>query len=286
MVVKTDGICIRGGTFSGPKIVPSYNVAFSGSGLLFPIHIGAWKALRDAQDIVMLKSVSGTSGGSIIAALVAQMYDPERMAKLLELFDIGSMIKYNVRAIKQFAYCDGKLIDRTLQTIFGTRTMDTVQIPLYIVASDTVRAEPFVFSSHATPNVPIWLAVRASLSIPLVLPPVKYEDRMLVDGMLFNNTPFRVFKYPAKHTFGIHLRTHIDRSYKLSSRLHYIKRIFDLAMTGLERMHVELDSVDSGATLYVLDADRYRVLEKYDYDELITFGYDTAAKKIKEHARG
>lgn len=270
-----------------PRNVPNYiqpvNIAFSGSGLLFPMHIGAYRAILDNKDVISVAGVSGTSGGSIVAAMVACCYTPDRMEAVLELFDLSSTIEFNPTALFKMGYCDGDKALDALYSVFGGTRLGETSIPLYITASDVHKGEPVMLSSHSHPDMPIALAIRASMSIPFVFTPVRYNGMTLVDGMLFSSTPFTAFRTSQYPSYGVALRSHSDKKYMRKTRFlpSYALRIFELVLKGVNRMHITLSKEDEDVTLYMVEADTYDVLGDYPKDEMIQFGYDKVTEDIK-----
>ena len=61
---------------------------------------------------------------------------------------------------------------------------DRLAIPFRAIAGDLATGEPVVLAKGDLAH-----AVRASMSIPLVFPPVDLEGRRLVDGLIVNNLP-------------------------------------------------------------------------------------------------
>jgi NTE family protein len=62
-----------------------------------------------------------------------------------------------------------------------------------VVASNLSRQRPQVFNAHCTPDLAIWRAVRASISIPLIFEPVRINDEYFVDGGLALNFPIDLY---------------------------------------------------------------------------------------------
>lgn len=261
-----------------------YNLTFSGSGLLFPIHVGAYGALRSSKSFSEVAAVSGTSGGSLIAALTALDLGPRDMERLLKTFDFQTMIEWNPLAVFNMGYCNGRKVERALKRVFGENTlMGDTKIPLYVTASDVHAGKPIVFSSEKTPEVPIWLALRASLAIPLVFTPVRYKGMVLADGMLFNNVPFRVFENGLP-TVGLHIISQKDDHYLDKWRYlpTYLLRIFNMIMMGLNRAHIDLSKLDTNTDLHIISAGEYTSLGDYPTDELIQFGFDSVQSKVRK----
>lgn len=258
------------------------NVAFSGSGLLFPMHIGAYKAILDNRPKQVVRAASGTSGGAIVAALVACGYTVEEMEKLLSEIDLRKMIEFNFKALFNMGYCDGKRALKTLESIFGDVTMAETKLPLYITASDVHKGEPVVISKYSYPDMPVALAVRASMSIPFVFSPVRYKGMTLVDGMLYSSTPFTVFRYRPGPVYGIALRSSSDKQYMSKTHFFpsYALRIFELVLQGVNRMHITLSETDDAVILCVIEADTYDVLGDYPKEELVQYGYNKTQEDL------
>lgn len=64
---------------------------------------------------------------------------------------------------------------------------------LTVIASNLTRQQPQIFSAQTSPDLPIWHAVRASISIPLIFEPVKINNDYFVDGGLAWNYPIDLY---------------------------------------------------------------------------------------------
>jgi NTE family protein len=63
------------------------------------------------------------------------------------------------------------------------------RIPIALVCADLPRGETVVLTSDSTPSCSLIDAVMATCAFPGIFPPVRLEDRLLVDGGLLNNVP-------------------------------------------------------------------------------------------------
>lgn len=61
---------------------------------------------------------------------------------------------------------------------------EKTQKELYVVASDLDTCGPIYFSVYTTPDLPVHIALRASMSMPGVFPPVEWQGKLLTDGGL------------------------------------------------------------------------------------------------------
>ena len=58
-----------------------------------------------------------------------------------------------------------------------------------IVATNLLTSELFVFSKETTPDVELAFAMRASSAMPTLMPAVKYEGKVLIDGDISRGRP-------------------------------------------------------------------------------------------------
>src|SRR6202790_3421509 len=81
---------------------------------------------------------------------------------------------------------------------------DQLPIPFRCVATDLNTLSPVVFSKGSVAQ-----AIRASISIPGIFPPVKYNDHYLVDGAIVDNLPTDIAKTDlhSEAALAVHLAT-------------------------------------------------------------------------------
>ena len=74
-----------------------------------------------------------------------------------------------------------------IETNLAYRNLEDAKIPIHIVATDILTGGTVVLSEG-----PAAQAIIASAAIPVVFPPVKFEDVYLVDGAISSNTAVKV----------------------------------------------------------------------------------------------
>jgi len=158
-----------------------------GGGALGSAHLGVYKAFREAG--AEFDILGGTSAGAAMAAALAFGVDPERV-------DLGTHnIFVKSRALRhptlpRYGLIDHKAFDRALQAEYGEVLIEDLWTPYFAVSSNLSRHQPRVHRRG-----PVWQAVRASGSIPGVLPPFfTKEGEMLVDGAVMDNLPLAPMK--------------------------------------------------------------------------------------------
>lgn len=157
-------------------------LALGGGGARGIAHLGLLSALAEAG--VPVDMVAGTSIGALVASVYAMHRDVDRTAEILRagLVDAGPTRTPALLPLVSLL-SDGR-IETELQRALRDRQIEDLSIPFACVASNLTRAEPRIFRRG-----PLWRAVRASISLPGVLPPVLEGGDVLVDGGIVDNLP-------------------------------------------------------------------------------------------------
>src|SRR5204863_5883407 len=83
----------------------------------------------------------------------------------------------------------GKKVSELLRENFGLGRIEEMPKPFFCVSSDLTSGRIHVHRSGA-----LWRALRASVALPGILPPVTHHGHLLVDGGVMNNLPVDVMK--------------------------------------------------------------------------------------------
>jgi NTE family protein len=144
-------------------------------------HIGVIQVLEEAG--VRPDLVVGTSAGSLVAALYATGRSGAELAQLALAMDEGAITDWSFPGR---GLIRGDALARFVREHTGGRTIEQMQLPLGIVATDLDTGEPILFQRGDT-----GLAVRASSAVPAVFQPVRIGSREYVDGGLVSPVPVR-----------------------------------------------------------------------------------------------
>ena len=156
-------------------------VVFSGGGARGFAHLGVMKAFRRSG--IELDMFGGTSMGSMMAAAAALEWGEE---EALEHFK-QSFVQTNPLndyTLPLLALVRGRKVSRLLREHFGGTLIEECFRPFFCTSSNLTLGQTQL---HRTG--PIWRAVRASIAIPGVLPPVVMDNEILIDGGVMNNLP-------------------------------------------------------------------------------------------------
>jgi len=191
---------------------PRVGLVLGGGGARGAAHIGVLEVLEQLR--VPVDCVAGTSMGALVAGVWASGLGPAQMRRELAQADWADLFQDNP-AFSDLNYLNKRLSQRFLpgsetgagsqgpqgvvagqkiKLFFnhlvgsdaGERTLQTLALPVSIIATDIGSGERVVFRDGS-----LSLAMRASMAVPGLMAPVDDRGRRLVDGGLVDNVPIR-----------------------------------------------------------------------------------------------
>jgi NTE family protein len=157
------------------------SLVLAGGGARGFAHIGVIRALKDAG--VPFDFVGGSSMGAIVAAGLAMGWDTaELQARIRRSFvEQNPLSDFTLPLV---AVLRGRKVSNLLRDNFGDTMIEDMAMPCFCVSSNLTLGR-----AHIHRDGPLWKALRATVSIPGLLPPVVQDSHLLVDGGLMNNMP-------------------------------------------------------------------------------------------------
>lgn len=161
------------------------SLVLAGGGARGFAHLGVIRALHECG--IVVDAVGGASFGALAATGLArklddaQIFEEQRLAFSRQdpLGDYTIPIVSLVR---------GEHLNRILQTHLPMDIED-LWLPFFAVSSDLSANQLRVHERG-----PLWHAVRASVSLPAILPPAVEDGHLLIDGGVLNNLPVDVMR--------------------------------------------------------------------------------------------
>lgn len=186
-------------------------LALGGGGLRGFAHIGVLQVLEEYQ--VPVSMISGTSSGSIIAALYASGMSPRAMEEVALNLSVHDYLDYNWQGLLKYmisivyprfssdfdGLIRGDRLENLIYRLTQGKLLQDCSLPLAIIACDINTGKKVVFSNRSIAEgdpdqeliTTAWLseAARASSAIPGVFTPKVLGDRQLVDGGVCDVVP-------------------------------------------------------------------------------------------------
>jgi predicted acylesterase/phospholipase RssA len=161
-------------------------LVLGGGGARGLAHLGVIRALEEAG--VPIDVVGGTSMGAIMAALCARdLDDAERIRRVRAIARNGRRLL--TPTLPLLALSAGRYLDQILSEHLTAVPIEDLPLRFYCVSANLTRAEEVVHERG-----PLWEAVRASLALPGIFPPVYSGGDLLIDGGAMNNVPADVMR--------------------------------------------------------------------------------------------
>ncbi len=167
-------------------------------------HLGVYEVLRERK--IPIDCIAGCSIGAIVGAGIAMGKTPEELKIMMQAFSTKVPHLFMPR---RTGFMKGGVLgaveeERALEEAFPKDlTFEDLPIPLAVNAVDLISGEEVIFSSG-----PLFPAIRASMSLPGLYPPVPHQGRLLIDGGVVNKDPVSLCrKLGATRVIAVDLRS-------------------------------------------------------------------------------
>ncbi len=252
---------------------PTYNwgIALSGGGIRGFAHLGALTALKEQG--IEPDIISGTSIGSIVAAMYADGHTPEsvyEMFKTIKLKDIATTNFFDHGGILKITP-----IQHLLEKHLHAKRFEDLRIPLRIIASDIEEGTAHCFSEGEL--IP---AIIASCSIPIVFTPVEINGHYYVDGGVFDNFPVKCIRKECRKVIGINVSPITQMKYDKSLK-YIIERTMNYMVGANTTEAIKL--CDHYIT--VADLSNYYLLDTKGVNDLYQKGYEMVQSYLNQNQK-
>jgi NTE family protein len=245
-------------------------LVLSGGGARGFAHLGIIRALREAR--IPIDFVGGASIGAIIAAGVALGWSDEEMQLRYRrsFVDTNPVNDYTFPLV---ALTRGRKVSRLLERAYGDVAIEDLPHPYFCVSANLTTGRILEHRSGRLAS-----ALRASVAIPGVMPPVFHEEGVLVDGAAINNLPVDIMQ---QHAPGIVIGSDVgaDRSFG-EHRVNIFQILMHAGMVNSaasERAQRELADVLLKPPLANIDLLNWKA-----FDRAIQVGYDYARAALND----
>ncbi|MCX5992498.1 MAG: patatin-like phospholipase family protein [Chloroflexi bacterium] len=173
--------------------------ALGGGGARGMSHIGVIKVLEEHG--LFPEVIAGTSIGALVGALYAWGLKTSEIEQWALGVDWKRMALLVDPGLSVSGLIHGKRITSMLKSLLGDVTFSDLKLGFACVATDILNGQEVVLDSG-----PVIKAVRASISVPGILTPVKVGGRYLVDGGLVNEVPVSTCRHMgAEYVVGVNV---------------------------------------------------------------------------------
>jgi predicted acylesterase/phospholipase RssA/CRP-like cAMP-binding protein len=254
-------------------------------------HAGIYRAL--CEHGIPIDWVGGSSIGAVFGAGIAMGWDPQKVEDeaRISFVDENPFGDYTFPFV---AILRGRRIDRLAQRSFSGDIEDML-IPFFCVSSDLTSANLTIHERGQ-----LWRAIRASVSLPGVLPPAVDRKHLAVDGGILNNLPVDIM---CERSVGkvVAVDLSVAKEYELDyheipgplqilrSRLPFARKIqVPGIVTLMMKATVVASAVHSKSVrseadfLFHPPVGRFGLLAMSDFEEIVEVGYQHTCERLKD----
>jgi NTE family protein len=285
-----------------PSARPRLALALSGGGARGIAHVGALRALEEAQ--LPVDGIAANSMGAIVGGIYATGLTAAELEAIVLSLDWASLFSGRPdRRTLPVVRRDDRFRDLVGVSFDGTKArfpaglvaehrvnrfliehlapasyaaggdFDRLAIPFRAVATDLASGERVILAKGDLAR-----AVRASMSIPVFFPPVDWEARKLVDGLVVNNLPTDVAKaFGAAVTLAIDISSPPLEPDGFATSLGVATQVSNL-LSGRR----SLDFTAKPDVLVRPDLGTHSATDYSDFDVLIQAGYEATKQAIPQ----
>lgn len=157
-------------------------LVLGGGGARGYAHIGVIRAMEELG--IPIDMVAGTSMGAMVAALVARGRSAARIEE--GLASLGGLLDVTLPLV---SISSGARIQRAIEDAHGSLQIEDTWLPFFCVSTNLTQAQPVIHRHGRLAH-----ALRASASLPGILPPVYEAGSLLIDGGLLDTLPVGVMR--------------------------------------------------------------------------------------------
>ncbi len=241
----------------------------SGGGARGFAHLGILHFLDELG--IKPHALSGTSAGAIVGSLYAAGISP---VDILALMKKNSLFGWSNLSWKKAGFFSMDTLRRLLAERIGRDDFASLGMKLFVTSTDLTSGKYVIFSEG-----PLFQAVVASASIPVIFEPVLIGESYLVDGGLLNNFPTEPLEQECEFIIGSHVNK-MENNLRASSVLHpvyILERCFHLAVAQAVYSKAGKCQVFIEPPL-----ESYDMYDEKKADEIFDIGYSAALKQKAE----
>lgn len=275
-------------------------LVLSGGGVKCMAFIGAIRSLEEHSlyDHDTVETLAGTSGGAIVAVMLAAGYSSKEIEERASSLNISELQQFTFAKLSSLYGLDSGYgfiieLEKWLEnkgyskTITLKKFYEMTKKNLYIVTTCVNKMTPVYLNHSSHPDLMVVHAMRMSISIPFIFTAVKYKNDLYADGGLLDNFPITLFGEDNKHLLGLNLNQYIncsDINLEINSPQEYIFAI----MTGIHHRFQTVKIEKYKERIIQIDSSGYNTFDFNLHPErlqkLTLLGYDSVTAAITNHS--
>lgn len=202
---------------------PKVGLALGSGGARGFAHLGVLKVLQENN--IPIDFIAGSSMGALVGCFYGAGHEMDQLIKFAKNFKSKFFVDM---AMSKMGLLAGNRIKEFIRLFTHGKKLEDLSIPVAVVATDIEKAKKVVFTEGDIAH-----AVRASISIPGIFVPEKWNGTLLVDGGVVDRIPITVVKkMGADIIIGVDV-SHVQKDVNINS-------IYDVIMQSIAILQMEI----------------------------------------------
>lgn len=247
---------------------PEFGIVLSGGGARGLAHIGVLAALE--KNGIFPEIIAGSSMGAIIGAMYSSGLSPDNMLRIAKNRKLYNLFNWTMP--RKGGMLSLKFLRQVLEANLPADSFEGLKKRLYISVSNLSSGQHEIISEG-----PLFQAVIASASIPIVFEPQVIDGQTYVDGGLFNDLPVEPLVGNCRQIIASHVNYN-GPDPNLASIRSIAERVYRLAIYhNVRRNFSKCD--------YIIDPPELREHSIFDFkhiDKLFSIGYEATEVLIEK----
>lgn len=216
-----------------PGSRPTVGLALGCGTIRGTAHVGVLKALE--QEDIPIDMIAGTSVGALIGALYASGQPISEFERVLPSLRWTQLIQLNFSPL---ALVNNNKMLRLIDKYIGKMRMEDLNIPFAAVTADFTSGKAHILRTGSLSD-----ALRATTSVPGIMPPMRCQGRKLVSGAVVHPVPAAVVRsMGADIVIGVDVSVPVCKKLPMKSFVESILNMMD--MMSVNKVQDELQLAD------------------------------------------
>ncbi len=202
-------------------------VTLSGGGAFGAAHVGVMQVLEERG--IRPGIVTGTSSGALVGAAYAAGLGGAELERIALRFRWSRIARWSFQP--RWGLLDTRVVTEAIESLLGEDPrIEDLPRRFGAVATDLRTRRPITIDTG-----PLSAALRATIAVPGILPPVRLGGRLLADGGMVDNVPHRAARgLGADRVIVVHLHAKWENARMMRSTTKIAELVTDPTVTLIQ----------------------------------------------------
>ncbi len=266
-----------------------------GGGMKGFILLGALKALEEKNILKDITTFAGTSIGGYLATLLVCGFTVNEIIQFGKLFDFSKSISIKIENLfDKFSIDNAEGFSVIFKKLLESKKINSniTLLELYkktnkkvILCTTCLNTKEIIYVSYDNfPNLDILTAIRMTTSVPILFPPVLYDNKLYIDGGLLNNFPIDLFENNIDDVIGIGIKGELTKVLEFKTLESYLLSVFDTLVLSWSLKSLKLEKYNKSIIIISIPTNidtSFDLSINLDYKKnMIDLGYEYVKSNI------